>query len=317
MTGTIFQVLTYLSLLIFIIAVVYRFIRIATAPAHLRWELYPVPHEKGRASYGGSRLEEVDWWTKKQEKDHLGELKVMIPEIVFLKAVWEHNKALWSGTFPFHFALYMMIFNVVLIKIAAWIVLLWPQTIVNENPVLFVIVTAIYAIAWVGSIIGIIGSIRMFFLRIADSGLAKFSSPSHFFNIILIGAIYASLLVWLIVDENYVVNSIAYFKAMITFGAMQVTSSMPVWGYIHIAITLFFLVYLPFTHMTHFFTKYFTYHKIRWEDAPNDDPNSKMGRKLAEQLNYNVSWAAPHIGSDGKKNWIAVASDNAPKGEQK
>ena len=43
-------------------------------PMHVRWELYPVAHEKGRASYGGSYFEEVDWWTKPREVDKLGEV---------------------------------------------------------------------------------------------------------------------------------------------------------------------------------------------------------------------------------------------------
>ncbi len=33
-------------------------------PIHLRWELYPVPHEAGKAEYGGGYLEETSWWSK-------------------------------------------------------------------------------------------------------------------------------------------------------------------------------------------------------------------------------------------------------------
>ena len=55
------HILTYASLTVFIAALAARAIRLATTPAHLRWELYPVAHEKDRARYGGSYFEEVDW----------------------------------------------------------------------------------------------------------------------------------------------------------------------------------------------------------------------------------------------------------------
>ena len=75
---------------------------------HVRWELYPVAHEGKRAHYGGSYLEESEWWKKKREVSLWGELKVMVPEIVFLVALKEHNSRLWSRSFPFHFGLYLV-----------------------------------------------------------------------------------------------------------------------------------------------------------------------------------------------------------------
>ena len=67
--------------------------------------------------------------------------------------------------------------------------------------------------------------------------------------------------------------------------------------------------------MTHFFTKYFTYHSVRWEDSPNVS-GGKMSKEIEKLLNQPVSWAAPHIGADGHKNWIALAT-TMPKGETK
>ena len=40
---------------------------------HVRWELYPVPHEAQKAHYGGSYLEESEWWKKPREVSLLGE----------------------------------------------------------------------------------------------------------------------------------------------------------------------------------------------------------------------------------------------------
>ena len=82
MLGPILLLIPYAAAVVFVAAAVQRAVRIARLPMHLRWELYPVAHEKGRASYGGSYLEESDWWTKPRAVSVAGELKVMIPEIL-------------------------------------------------------------------------------------------------------------------------------------------------------------------------------------------------------------------------------------------
>ena len=100
-------------------------------PIHVRWELYPVAHEAKKAHYGGSYLEESEWWTKKREVSLFGELKVMVPEILFLVAVKEHNSKLWSRTFPFHFGLYMVIGCTVLMMLSVCCSPIISQTIIT------------------------------------------------------------------------------------------------------------------------------------------------------------------------------------------
>ena len=40
-----------------------------TLPVHVRWEIYPVQHETtAKVAYGGSYMEELNWWEKKHEK---------------------------------------------------------------------------------------------------------------------------------------------------------------------------------------------------------------------------------------------------------
>ena len=75
------------------------------------------------------------------------------------------------------------------------------------------------------------------------------------------------------------------------------------------------MAYIPLTHMSHFFTKWFTYHHIRWSDEPNL-PGGKIERQVTEALQYPVSWAAPHIRGDGKKNWVDVATAGVEEGQE-
>ena len=57
--------LTSGALIVFVIAVIVRIAFWIRLPKHLRWELYPLPHEPpDKARYGGSFMEDTDWWTR-------------------------------------------------------------------------------------------------------------------------------------------------------------------------------------------------------------------------------------------------------------
>ena len=74
-------------------------------------------------------------------------------------------------------------------------------------------------------------------------------------------------------------------------------------------LTLSLLVaYIPLTHMSHFFVKWFTWHKIRWDD----EPNVKGGRieiLIQNALQSPVSWSADHVNADGRKTWADIATE--------
>ncbi|MCX6007895.1 MAG: nitrate reductase gamma subunit, partial [Chloroflexi bacterium] len=73
------QLIIYASLIIFAIALTWRAIRYARMPVHLRWELYPVAHEKGRP-YGGSYLEDLGWWHRPRRINPFGEFNTFMGE---------------------------------------------------------------------------------------------------------------------------------------------------------------------------------------------------------------------------------------------
>ena len=56
-------------------------------PAHLRWELYPIPKgPRERQRYGGSYFEESDWWTKPPNTSHKSEAAFVLKEVLLLRA---------------------------------------------------------------------------------------------------------------------------------------------------------------------------------------------------------------------------------------
>ena len=174
-------VVTYLSVIIFLTAVVKRSLGYLNNPQHVRWEIYPVAHDAKRASYGGSYLEDVDWWKKSREKSLMGELKVMIPEIFFLKAVWENNRTLWYVTYPFHLGLYFTVVFIVLLIIGAV-----GNLVAGDNmPLMPMVITLTNIAGPVGFVLAIIGALGLIYKRISDPGLKNYSNPEHFFNLAL------------------------------------------------------------------------------------------------------------------------------------
>ena len=68
------------------------FMKYSKLSRHSRFDLYPIPTEGGgRAAYGGSYLEEDEWWNKERTFDHASEIKYLINEMIFIK------KLIWSN----------------------------------------------------------------------------------------------------------------------------------------------------------------------------------------------------------------------------
>ena len=69
------------------------------------------------------------------------------------------------------------------------------------------------------------------------------------------------------------------------------------------------LAYIPITHMSHFFMKYFLYHDIRWGDQPSKE-HRDLDKKLDIVLNYPVKWSAQHISGENTRTWAEIVTSN-------
>jgi len=308
-------VITYLSIVVFILAVVVRFVKISRLPIHLRWELYPVAHEKGRASYGGSYLEEPDWWTKPRESSLIGELKVMIPEILLLAGVWEHNRRHWFRTFPFHFGLYLLVASGVLL-LAGGIATAAGVTVGEDGVGVWKLLHHVTcAVAHVGLVLALIGSLALLGRRALNPDYAEYTKKGDYFNLLFfVVSLLVALLVHTTVDLHFV-ELRAYFARLVTFDFSSTDAGLPALMVVEIVLASLLAAYIPLTHMSHFFTKWFMYHDIRWNDEPNM-VGGKIERRVSKVLQYPVSWAAPHIRGDGKKTWADVATSGVEESEE-
>ena len=305
--GLMLLVVAYASVAVFVVAVAHRFVAISRLPLHLRWELYPVAHEKGRASYGGSYLEETDWWTKPRASSKLGELKVMIPEILLLAGVWEHNRMHWLRSFPFHFGVYLLA-GLIFLLFAGGIATAAGVDVAPGGGVLWgTLYHLTYIVGFAGIVLGLIGAAALLARRVFEADYTEYTKKADYFNLaFFVIALVVALAAHVGVDpgfgalRSYVARLVTFDFSLAGVGITGLTAA-------EIVLGCLLLAYIPLTHMSHFFTKWFMYHDIRWSDEPNV-VGGKIERQVNEMLRYPVSWSAPHIRGDGKKNWVDVAT---------
>jgi len=113
------------------------------------------------------------------------------------------------------------------------------------------------------------------------------------------------MLTWLFTDPTFAISR-TFIAGLISFKMTPINSSIFL---LQAFLAAFTLAYIPTTHMSHFFMKYFLYHDIRWGDEPNIN-SPETDKKIGVVLNYPVTWSAPHIAGHGKETWAEVATFN-------
>jgi len=298
-------ILAYAAIIGCIAIIAMKVVGYLKKPVHLRWELYPVPHEEPqRVAYGGSYLEDSDWWTHKQHGSMLGTLKGFLMEALFLHATYEHNRTLWYRTYPFHVGLYLLVGSLGLVVLATLLAL------AGLTGGIFKLCCYVAAICnLVGYAAVLFGSVGLILRRLNDKGLKKYSMPEHFFNLALF-AVFAALGLILSLQSpvGFVVTSIAFFSGMISFAPFDFSTLYIV----YLVVCFFILLWVPYSFMGHAFMKYFTWHDIRWGDQPTQD-NPACQAAMDKNLQLRVTWKGPHVQGNGEKTWAEIATSNPTK----
>ncbi len=306
--NTFLYCLAYAAVFAFAVTAAMRILGYLKKPQHLRWELYPVAHESPeRVAYGGSYLEDVDWWKQKPHASFLGTMKGFLAEALFLKATWEHNPALWVRTYPFHVGLYLLIGALGL-------------TVVSAVGMMLEFWRLVAFCTFVTSLCNVIGFGAVFFgaaglvqRRLCDKGLRKYTSAEHFFNLTLFGgwALLGLVLCLVYSAWDFALLGNAFVYGMLTFTA----APTPPFYVVYLLLGFFMFFWVPYSFLGHMFMKYFTWHDIRWGDEPAAG-NPAVQNRLVNNLNFPVSWRAPHVQGDGVKTWAEVATSTPEKQNQ-
>jgi nitrate reductase gamma subunit len=282
---------------VFILGNLYRAARTARLPLHLRWELYPIPRgPRDRQRYGGSYFEETEWWTKPAHPDRRGELTFMLKEALFLRGVFENFRALWTWSLLLHWGLY---FYMASTAVAVLVFVIEDHLASGTVALLLQAVSVGFGFACA---LGVAGSVGLIATRGLHSRLKGFTSRATAFNLCLLATIFATgLMAPSIPDRGF----LAVLHDAVDW--RSATGEYPASAYLHFGLVAFFLIYFPFTHMTHMFMKYFTWHRVRWDDAPARFDNAAQAG-IAANLARRVSWEARHIDDGNVYSWADMAS---------
>jgi nitrate reductase gamma subunit len=244
-----------------------------------------------RGAHGGpcgSHLEVKEWWTHPRRTSLLGEVVVMAEEIVLLRGVFRHNRRVWWGSLPFHWGLYLLSLTTIALIAAALL------------PLGGAIVPLLAVGGAVGGALLAAGSAVLLVLRSRDPRLRPYTNPLDLANLALL-AVVGTLSVVVAARAPGMPAVLAAVADVVHGRAPHVPPVLAV----QMSLAALFLLYLPATRMVHFFSKYFTYHDVRWDDRPRV-VGSLMDRRLAAALDFGVSWSAPHVGRG--RTWAEVTA---------
>lgn len=291
------QVLAFGVIGVSSVVIAIRTLVIARRPVHLRWELAPVPHGEGKGGYGGSYLEEYEWWSKARRHSRTAALIYTAKEMFLLRSVWKHNRGLWPLTFALHYGLYLIA------GLSLGMAVVAVLSIAGLDPLAVQpLRESLSALVLLGYLLGSAGAVGLLLKRAFDPELRPFSTLSRYFNLLFLGAVFLSGCYAWLRSGDYFAELSRFAHSLITLDA-SATVAFPL--SLHLVVSLLFLLYLPLTDMIHFIAKYFTYHAVRWDDRPQNEP---MDRELRRLLTQPVTWSASHVGADGQKNWVDIAS---------
>jgi len=272
----------YGSILFFIVVVALRAVRTMKAPVHLHWELYR----------GSSVYELTDWWTKTYSS-FSEKFCSMALDILTLREFYHRNRRFWYPLIVFHIGLYLLI--------------LWHAWLFIRAVVMNVETASAFGWMWgmFSTLLTFVGGAVILWMRVTDEELRIYYPPIHYIKwvfvlLTLLGGVYA-------VDVHFgskMPALLKYVREQVTFADFEHKLHPSFGPALHIAFASAWLIYLPFSHVFQVFFRY--YHYLRWDDVPNSR-GSEIEQKIKEQLEWPVTWSAPHIPSG--KRWKEVASE--------
>jgi nitrate reductase gamma subunit len=295
-TGLFWYVFIFSILFIFLVLLIYRVLAIIRMPLHLRWELAPIPYKKETQKNGNSYPEKHVTSDKKHPKSLIAIVLFMAEEIFLFKGVWKNNRSLWPFSIAMHYGIYLVILSAVFHFVNAMLIIATaPANVLDALRA----IAAVVALA--GYITGTLGVMGLILKRILDAALRDFGSFNVYFRLGFLAAIFISgIFAWFYAGDFALTMSVFTRDIFSLNSAITTNASLAA----YLIISLLFVLYLPFTDMVHFITKYFLYHAVRWNDEPI---NKKLAAGLDELKTQTSTWSAAYTSTG--KTWSQIATE--------
>lgn len=277
----------YISVLVFVVVTAYKVLSYKKMPRHLRWDLYPVPHQ----GLEGSKYQKVNFHEKAPTFSHAHEMIAMSQEMLLIKKAFDHNRRLWIGTWPLHIGIYLSGLWIVLLIAGGIVGVQGPTMLIGSSLIAWAISKFTVLVGVMGFVMGLFGSLVLLWLRYTDDDLRYIADFVTYLNLWLMTVIFAlGLAAWLLADPYFdIIRS--HIMALLTFKVNHV-SELPV--VLEMLVFGLFLLYLPFSRMMHFAAKYFFYHHIMWDDEAVAR-QSALEKNIEKSLQYKLNWSSDHI----------------------
>jgi len=287
----ILSIIAYLSIVLFVGISVYKAYQFAGMPFHGRMDLYPVPKEKGY-EHGGSYYEETAWWSKPHEVSHMREIIEMLKEMFFIKKLFENQRPFWWISYALHLGIYLIMAWTILLVIGAMFELNGILVAADSSSILGLLVFYLSIVTgYIGLALGALGSGMLFLRRAFDNTLKKYTTPQEYFNLLLIFvALITGIFTW--------GNDLSFGYAREVTGNLVTFTPFVADGLLtlHVVLVGIMLTYIPISKMSHYVGKYFTFHKVLWDNNPNlKGSGVEQQVKNAASFRPTTSWSAPHI----------------------
>lgn len=245
-------------------------------------------------------MEEMDWAKKPIHSSLIGELVEMGSEIFLLNRVRKHNTlGIWPFSMAMHWGIYLLL---------TWIGLLIVEVLLKVS----VISPATNILGIVAFILGAFGCLALIIKRATNRELSLYTAPLDYFNLLLLLSIFVTGIISWRMDPS-LGDSRRYMEGIIFFSL----PTLPFVVVLNFILFSLFLIYMPFTKLLHYVAKYFTFHKVLWDDGFKEKGSPK-DKKNIEQVGYMFLWAGPH--SNPNKTWLENAQElllEEKKGEKK
>ena len=283
--------LCWFAIIFFIAASIRKFMDYAKKPMHGRQDLYPIPAEEPeRAEYGGSYYEDQKWFEKPRKKNVVGELLDMGKEIFFIKRLFVKQRKFWWISYALHLGMYVCI---VMLVIATAGVILPFSGILAALVSLAVTVCGIIA-----GVLVCIGGSGLIVKRLTDREFRSYTTPQEFFNLgLLFAGAFSGLVAF--ASNKFSFNYVSHIIDCMIHGKPVKGLNKPM--KINVLIFCALLIYIPVSKMSHYVGKFFTFHKVIWDNAPNV-PDSKVNETIIAQADIkptdDMKWSAPIFNSN-------------------
>jgi len=298
---------SYAFIALIIAVFVARLARYARMPVHLRWELYPLAGDKNRP-LGGSYLEDREWWSSpREEKSFLREMKFMAEEVLWFKEYRKLNPSYWYYVFPFHIGAFAFLALIAVLFIGA-LAHIGGVEVSSSSPAIWgrFLYFLTPVTGGIALIFGTLGGLALLTRRVRNAELRPYTRRIEYFNLVLVLALFSTgLASWILYDHSLATVR-EYMAGLLTFSGPPAMNPLTT---AHILLVLITAAYIPFTNMMHFFAKWFSYHKIRWDDAPNLRGGNLEG-KLRPLHTLPMSWAAVHARE--LEHWSEISREEPP-----